>query len=167
MPNPCYYYRKESLRYVIELSIGYYAFYIQLKLRCSYVFSNTRRGKIKRKKKRNQALLLRAKVEALRANAKAAQLRLKLNKLEGKQFARKRKEINTTKELEQLERAASLYTLKAVNYTTNPILDPRLQANFSQLQNNFTSFINSSFFNALFLFPTQDFAIKGSLYKSS
>jgi len=36
------------------------------------VFSNTRRGKIKRKKKRNQALLLRAKVEALRANAKAA-----------------------------------------------------------------------------------------------
>ena len=78
MPNPCYYYKKEGLRCVIELSISYYAFYIQLKLRCSYVFSNTKRGKIKRKKKKKQTLLLRAKVEALRANAKAAQLRLKL-----------------------------------------------------------------------------------------
>jgi hypothetical protein len=95
------------------------------------VFSNTKRGKIKRKRKRKQTLLLRTKVEALRANAKAAQLRLKLNKLEEKQFAREKEEINVTKELEQLERAASLYIPKAVNYTANPILDPRLQANFS------------------------------------
>jgi hypothetical protein len=95
------------------------------------VFSNTKRGKIKRKRKRKQTLLLRAKVEALRANAKAAQLRLKLNKLEEKQFAREREEINATKELEQLERAASLYIPKAINCTANPILDLRLQANFS------------------------------------
>jgi hypothetical protein len=95
------------------------------------VFSNTKRGKIKRKRKRKQTLLLRAKVEASRANAKAAWLRLKLNKLEEKQFAREREEINATKELERLERAASLYTPKAVNCTTSPILDPRLQANFS------------------------------------
>jgi hypothetical protein len=95
------------------------------------VFSNTKRGKIKRKRKRKQTLLLRTKVEALRANAKAAQLRFKLNKLEEKQFARERKEINATKELERLERAASLYTSKAVNYTASLILDPRLQANFS------------------------------------
>jgi hypothetical protein len=46
------------------------------------VFSNTKRGEIKRKRKRKQILLLRAKVEASRANAKAAQLRLKLNKLD-------------------------------------------------------------------------------------
>jgi DNA polymerase III delta prime subunit len=95
------------------------------------VFSNTKRGEIKRKRKRKQTLLLRAKVEALRANAKAAQLRLKLNKLEEKQFAREREEINATKELEQLERAASLYTPKAVNRTASPILDPRSRANFS------------------------------------
>jgi hypothetical protein len=95
------------------------------------VFSNTKRGKIKRKRKRKQALLLRAKVEALCANTKAAQLRLKLNKLEEKQFIREREEINATKELEQLERAASLYILKAVNCTANSILDPRLRANFS------------------------------------
>jgi hypothetical protein len=72
MPNPYYYYKKESLRCVKELSTGYCAFYIWLKLRCSYVFSNTKRSKIKRKRKRKQTLLLRAKVEALRANAKAA-----------------------------------------------------------------------------------------------
>jgi hypothetical protein len=48
------------------------------------VFSNTKRGKIKYKKKRKQTRLLCAKVEALRANAKAAQLRFKLNKLEEK-----------------------------------------------------------------------------------
>jgi hypothetical protein len=95
------------------------------------VFSNTKRGKIKRKRKRKQTLLLRAKVEASRANAKAAQLRLKLNKLEEKQFTRERKEINATKKLEQLERAASLYIPKAVYYTANSILDSRLQANFS------------------------------------
>jgi hypothetical protein len=34
------------------------------------MFSNTKRGKIKRKRKRKQTLLLRAKVEASRANAK-------------------------------------------------------------------------------------------------
>jgi hypothetical protein len=95
------------------------------------VFSNTKRGKIKRKRKRKQTLLLRTKVEASRANAKAAQLRLKLNKLEKKQFAREREEINVTKELEQLKRAASLYTPKAINCTASPILDPRLRANFS------------------------------------
>jgi hypothetical protein len=67
----------------------------------------------------------------LQAKAKAARLRLKLNNLEQKQFAREREEITITKELEQLERAASLYTSKAVNYTANLILDPRLQANFS------------------------------------
>jgi hypothetical protein len=95
------------------------------------VFSNTKRGELKRKRKRKQALLLRAKIEASRANAKAAQLRLKLYKLEERGFIREREEITITKELEQLERAASLYTSKAINYTTNLILNSRLQANFS------------------------------------
>jgi hypothetical protein len=95
------------------------------------VFSNTKSSELKRKRKRKQALLLRAKVEALRANAKAAQLRLKLYKLEERGFTREREEITITKELEQLERAASFYTSKAMNYTTNPALDSRLQANFS------------------------------------
>jgi hypothetical protein len=74
---------------------------------------------------------LLAKVEALRANAKAAMLRLKLYKLEERGFTREREEIAVTKELEQLERATSLYTSKAVNYTANLALDSRLQANFS------------------------------------
>jgi hypothetical protein len=95
------------------------------------VFSNTERGEIKRERKRKQTLLLRAEVEASRANAEAAQLRLKLNELEEKQFAREREEINATKELERLERAASLYIPKAVNRTADPILDPRSRADFS------------------------------------
>jgi hypothetical protein len=69
---------------------------------------------------------LHTKVKALRASAKAAQLRLKLNKLDEKQFVREREKIVATKELKQLKRAASLYAFKAVNYTANPILNPRL-----------------------------------------
>jgi hypothetical protein len=59
------------------------------------------------------------------------QLRLKLNKLEEKQFIKEREKTIITKELKQLERATSLYTFKAINYTANLILNPRLQAYFS------------------------------------
>ena len=72
MLDPYAYYKKEGLRCVVKLLIKYYAFYIQLKARCFYIFSNTKRGKIKRKRQRKHSLLLAAKVEASRANAKAA-----------------------------------------------------------------------------------------------
>jgi hypothetical protein len=82
--------------------------------------------------------------------------------LEQKQFAREREEIAATKELERLERAAGLHTPEAVDRTADPILDPGSRADFSWLQDNFTSFVNPSFLAASFAFLPSDFEIRGS-----
>jgi hypothetical protein len=126
------------------------------------VFSDTERGEIERERKRKQTLLLRAEVEASRANAEAAQLRLELNELEEKQFAREREEIDATEELERLERAAGLHTPEAVNRTADPILDPGSRADFGWSQDDFTSFVDPSFLAASFAFLPSDFEIGGS-----
>ena len=166
MLDPCARCKKEGLRCVVKLLTGYCAFCIQLKARCSYIFSNTKRGKIKRKRRRKHSLLLAAKVEASRANAKAAQLRLKLYKLEEKKFAREREEIAATKKLEQLEDTARMLRdsllLELVTRTANlNILDLELLADLGQSQANPTFFVNS-FLNASFLPLPLDFKFRGS-----
>jgi hypothetical protein len=53
-------------------------------------------------------------------------LRLKVYKLEERGFIKKKEKIAITKELEQLKRAASFYTSKPINYTTNSALNLEL-----------------------------------------
>jgi hypothetical protein len=96
MPNPCQRCKKEGLKCVVELLTSYCAFCIQLRARCSFVFSNTKRGKISREEQKKRVLLLQAKADA-------ARLRLELELLKEKRYNREREEIAANEELERLE----------------------------------------------------------------
>ena len=66
MLEPYYCCKKKGLKCVVKLLTGYYAHYIQSQARCLFVFSNTERGKINRKKQAKRLLLLQAKANAAR-----------------------------------------------------------------------------------------------------
>ena len=127
---------------VIKLLTSYYTYYIQLKLRYFFIFSNTKKDKINYKKQAKKLLLLQAK-----ANTK--QLQLKLELLKKKRYSYKRNKIATTKKLKQLEDIAkilkNILLLKLVAYIANfNSLNLDSFTNLSQLQAKF--FLIANFF---------------------
>ena len=162
VPYSCY--KKEGLKCISKLIIRYYAYYICAKAQCSLVFFNTKRKEINNKQLATQLRIARAK-------AKLAAAKLSLLESKARKQKQELKEITTIKELERLKDAArmlkELPLLEPVTRTANfNFLDLELLTNLGQLQANLTLFTNPSFLNALFLLPTQDFAIRGSLCKS-